>query len=186
MDIDYGHDNVIATDPDRPGVRWIVMDDPDAEDPRENWDVAQLLTYRMPYYGNRPEIDAGEDQADTGTLRAFIRAYNTYGDEDKAALIARRYANVYEPGSDIYVGGWQGSTQSDWGDYVIVTTEGDAAGYAKEFNMWAEGNVFCVVAEHFIDGQWTRENDQGIESLWLGGIYADSWEEAVDEYETSA
>lgn len=193
LDATYSHDGTaIVTDSEDKSTRYVVFPDTDSESPAEYWEDTQLLRYATAY---NDSDDTGAE-SNTGTMRAFLRVLDETGDDNRALTVAQRYARVYEPASSIDTYSFCGYSQSDWADIVIVH-DGTQAGYALDahelrsyFSEWAQyarGDVFAVMQEFRTvcdAGQehWSTVNDQGIDSMTLGSIYADSAEQAVSYY----
>ena len=193
---DYSHDGYIVTDDDMPETRFIVWHDTEAIDPRDEWDGVQIGVYAAGYRSTA-ELRS-ESDADTRTMRAFIRAYDQTGDDARALRIAQRYARVFDSSHVIATHSARGYSQSDWADAVIVCHSGDDANtYAAEWAQWARGDVFAVMCETYIPcphpqachaitrcAGWEPVTDahNSIPSSVMGNIYADNAEDAVMQY----
>lgn len=188
------HDGTaIVTREDAPDTRFIVWQDETADDPRHEWDDVQLGAYCAGY---RTVADLRDERAaGTGTMAAFLRVYGETGDDARALRVAQRYARALEPGVTVETSSHAGYSQSEWADLVIVCPVGDdSSSYVEEWSRWARGDVYAVMRETFTecenpntchgdDGDhWQPITDQGVDSLVVGGIYADDPEDAVMHY----
>lgn len=188
MRTEYLHDgtaHVYDDTADTP-TRYVVWQDTDAESP-----VTWATDATILIYGTYPR--SGRGKATCELSEVFERAYDTH-DADKALAITRRYARVClewskERAEDAIVTySARGYSQSDWWDILAITWEGEyAESLAKEWEKWMHGDVWSVMAEYGTECDagtmhWDTVSDQGIESLHIGGIYADTAEEAVAHY----
>ena len=167
-------------------TRYVVWQDTDTESPA-TWDDDNTVMV----YNTSPR--SRRDKATCELSEVFERAYDTQ-DADKALDITRRYARVclgWTPeraGNTIVTYSARGYSQGDWWDILAITYEGEyAESLAEEWEQWARGDVYCVMAEYGSECDegvmhWDPVNDQGINSYPIGGIYADSAEEAVSYY----
>lgn len=167
-------------------TRYVVWQDTDSESPA-NWNSDDTIMV----YNTSPR--SGRDKATCELSEVFERAYDTH-DADKALDITRRYARVClewskERAEDAIVTySARGYSQGEWWDVLAITWEGEyAEGLAEEWEQWARGDVWSVMAEYGTECDagtmhWDTVNDQGIDSNVIGGIYADSAEDAVSEY----
>lgn len=188
MRTEYLHDGttyLYDDEADTP-TRYVVWQDENAESPA-TWDDSNTIMV----YNTSPR--SGRDKATCELSEVFARAYDMH-DADKALDITRRYARVFlgwarERAEDAIVTySARGHSQGDWWDVLAITYENDyAKSLAKEWEQWARGNVWVVMAEYGTECDkgtmhWDSVNDQGIDSHSIGGIYADSAEDAVTEY----
>ena len=188
MRTEYLHDgtaHVYDDTADTP-TRYVVWPDTDAESPA-NWNSDDTIMI----YNTSPR--GGRDKATCELSGVFERAYDTH-DADKALDITRRYARVClewskERAEDAIVTySARGYSQGDWWDILAITYEDEyAESLAKEWEKWMHGDVWSVMAEYGTecdhgDLHWSTDNAQGIDSNVIGGIYADSAEDAVSEY----
>jgi hypothetical protein len=188
MRTEYLHDgtaHVYDETADTP-TRYVVWQDTDSESPA-NWNSDDTVMV----YNTSPR--GGRDKATCELSEVFERAYDTH-DADKALDITRRYARVclgWTPEraeGAIVTYSARGYSQSDWWDILAITWEDEyAESLAKEWEQWARGDVWEVMAEYGEecdkgDLHWDTVNDQGINSYPVGGIYADSAEDAITQY----
>lgn len=188
MRTEYLHDgttHVYDDTADTP-TRYVVWQDENAESPG-TWNSDDTIMV----FNTSPR--GGRDKATCELSEVFERAFDMH-DADKSLAITRRYARVClgwtpERAEDaIMTYSARGYSQGDWWDILAITWEGEyAEGLAKEWEQWARGDVYCVMAEYGIvcdkgDLHWDTVSDQGIDSLAIGGIYAESAEEAVAHY----
>lgn len=175
----------IVTLDSHPGIRFEVSHDIDAEDPREWNDAVQILTYRAPWSSQTDDIG---NVADSRTVEAFGRVYDMTGDDGEALRFAQRYARVFEPDVTISTHTIRGYSQGEWQDIVVTVPSdgscGAAEGIARTFEQWVFGDVYTVTEQH--PHTW-RDDDGNELTTWddgdsLGGIYADSAEEAAEYY----
>lgn len=195
LEVTHGHDGTATvTDPATPHARFVVWQDTDAEDPRAWQDDASAQT--LIYSANRGSSPDSTDDAASPVMAAFMQHYTEHGDADAALILARRYARIWSPGWKIDTYSARGYSQGDWWDLVTVTgpDAGDPSDYSQEWEQWARGDVYSVMRETFMpcetpdtchgdeESHWWSVTDQGIESLVIGGIYADDAEDAVAQY----
>ena len=167
-------------------TRYVVWQDTSAESPA-TWDAdATIMVYNTSPRG-------GRDKATCELSEVFERAYDTH-DADKALDITRRYARVCigwvreRAEGAIVTYSARGYSQSDWWDVLAITWEGEyAESLAEQWEQWARGEVWEVMAEYGAECDegtmhWDTVNDQGINSLPVCGIYADSAEDAIAHY----
>ena len=171
-----------VTDDGSPDTRYVVWQDDNAKNPAENWDGIAYAVYSQPH-GTEPSADEYD-----GTMRAFLTRYDLTGDDADALVFARRYAAAYGLTESIDTFSVTGYSQGDWQEIVIVTpAESDPRSYYEEYVAWFRGSVYVVmqetltVCDHGTE-HWEPVTDQGIDSLVLGGIYADDAESAVSAY----
>lgn len=190
FDTEHLHDgSMIVTDSDTPNVRYIVFQDTDSESPVE-WEPGSSVTVYAT--SHRGSVDIPREEL----ARVFERVYSKDHDANAALAVTRRYARVYR--------GWapdrandaivtycaRGYSQSDWWDILATTHEDTYAGsLAQTWEQWARGDVYAVATEYATEcdrgeTHWGGTNDQGIDSMALGGIYADGAEDAVAQYLT--
>lgn len=185
---EYLHDGTIHLYDDTADTptRYAVRPDTSAESPA-TWDAdATVMVYSTSPRG-------GRDKATCELSEVFERAYDTH-DTDKALDITRRYARVclgWTPEraeGAIVTYSARGYSQGEWWDILAITYEGEyAEPLAEEWEQWARGDVWSVMAEYGTECDagsmhWDTVNDQGIDFYPIGGIYADSAEEAVSQY----
>lgn len=167
-------------------TRYVVWQDTDTESPA-NWNSDDTIMV----YNTSPR--GGRDKATCELSEVFERAYDTH-DADKALVITRRYARVClgwvreRAENAIVTYSARGYSQSDWWDVLAITWDGEyAESLAKEWEQWARGDVWSVMAEYGEECDagvmhWDTVNDQGVDSLAIGGIFADNVESAVSQY----
>ena len=167
-------------------TRYVVWQDSDSDSPA-TWDNGSTIMV----YNTSPR--SGRDKATCELSEVFERAYDMH-DADKALAITRRYARVClgwtpERAEDAIVTySAREYSQGHWWDILAITYEDECAeSLAKEWEKWASGDVYCVMAEHGSECDegtmhWDTVNDQGLDSIPIGGIYADSAEDAVTQY----
>lgn len=167
-------------------TRYVVWQDSDSESPATWNHNDTIMVYNTSPHG-------GRDKATCELSEVFARAYDMH-DADKALAITRRYARVFlgwtseRAEGAIVTYSACGYSQGDWWDILAITYEDEyAESLAKEWGQWARGDVWEVMAEYGEECDagtmhWDTVNDQGIDSLAIGGIYADSAEDAVSEY----
>lgn len=151
------------------GDEYEVFPDADAENPL-SWISprrAGLYAYRVPALGDTVLAEKPEGNV---ALDAFARFYETH-DEDHCLELTRRYLAAFHPEKtfSVEIGTIRGYAQGDWLGVVAATEEGygTPAGLMEAVRRWAFGDVW-VVCDDLGGG--------------LGGIYADSQEEAVAHY----
>ena len=176
----------IVTDSDAPNTRYVVWQDEGAESPA-TWNHNDTIMI----YNTSPR--GGRDKATCELSEVFERAYDTH-DADKALDITRRYARVCigwtreRAEGAIVTYSARGYSQGDWWDILAITYEDEyAESLAKEWEQWARGDVWCVMLETSTvcdngETHWEAIDIDGSDSHVIGGIYADSAEDAVDEY----
>ena len=165
-------------------TRYVVWQDSDSP---ANWNSDDTIMV----YNTSPR--SGRDKATCQLSEVFERAFDMH-DADKSLAITRRFARVFlgwsreRAENAIVAYSARGYSQSDWWDVLAITWEEEyAEGLAKNWEQWARGDVWCVMAEYGSECDagtmhWDTVNDQGIDSYHVGGIYADSAEEAVAHY----
>lgn len=167
-----------------PGYRFKVDPDGDASNPVEDSGCSvDVYAFRGGYTSTASKVD-GDWAA------VFARFYELY-DAEQALELTQRYARVFkgwtldETQDRLIIHNMRGYSQSDWQDlFVAVHNEGDgtAKGWAEEWSLWANGDVYGVEAQKLDeDEEWETVNTpHGFETLW--GIYADDAEEAAKYY----
>ena len=178
---------VIVTDSDTLNTRYVVWQDEGPESPAEWDDDSEVMVYRTAYNGR---VDAPADEL----AIVFQRVLDQHNDDTLALLVTQRYARIilgWSPAranESIDTKTAHGYSQSAWWDILAITYEGEyAKSLAEEWEQWARGDVWCVMLETSTvcdEGgtHWDAVTDQGIDSMVLGGIYADNAESAVAEY----
>lgn len=152
------------------GHGYEVSQDTCAEDPR-GWipdsEVA-LWAYNEPT--SRCSVAAVRPDGNIA-IDAFARYYEETGCDEKALGLTRRYLAAFHADSKILIdtATVRGYSQSDWMDVVCASTEGYGSpeGHISEYRQWAFGDVWIVAP------------DKGEP---MGGIYADSADEALKIY----
>lgn len=151
------------------GDEYEVFPDIDAENPL-CWAPARhagLYAYRTPTLSSSVLADRTEGNL---ALDAFARYYETH-DENRSLELTRRYLAAFRPEKSVSVeiATIRGYCQSEWLDVVAATEDGHGSPrrLIDIVRQWAFGDVWVVC------------DDLG-ESL--GGIYADSQEEAIAHY----
>lgn len=189
MRTEYLHDGTthVYDDAADTPTRYVVWQDTNSESPAYWNNDNTVMVYNTSPRG-------GRDKATCELSEVFQRVYDVHGDDELALEVTRRYARVClgwvrERAEDAIVTySARGYSQSDWWDILAITCEDEyAESLAKEWGQWASGDVYCVMAEYGEECDagtmhWDTVNDQGIDSLAVGGIYADSAEGAVSEY----
>ena len=191
MRTEYAPDGTTYVYTDDENTRYAVWKDNDAEDPREWDDETETHIYNT---ANRYDTDTPSNwwDAKAPTMRAFLRRYEDTGDDTDALTFATRYAKIFETGEEIDVASVSGHSQSNWWEIVTVATGGRYASNALDvMGEWLRGDVYAVQREHATECEhgevhWGFHNDQGLESIPVGGIYASSPEDAVTEYDAIA
>ena len=188
MRTEYLHDgttHVYDDTADTP-TRYVVWQDFDSDLPA-TWNSDDTIMV----YNTSPR--SGRDDATCELSEVFARSYDTH-DADKALTITRRYARVYLGWSKeraegaIVTYSARGYSQGDWWDILAITWDVEyAESLAEEWEQWARGDVWSVMAEYGTECDastmhWSTVNDQGIDSDVIGGIYADSAEDAISHY----
>lgn len=186
FDTEYLHDgSMIVTDSDAPNVRYIVFQDTDSESPAEWGDT--VMVYATSYRGS---VDIPREEL----ARVFERVYSEDHDANAALAVTRRYARVYlgwtpdRANDAIVTYSACGYSQSDRWDILAIThNDAYAESLAKVWEQWARGDVYTVATEYATECEkgethWEDTNDQCIDSMAWGGIYADDAESAVTEY----
>lgn len=153
------------------GRSYTVDVDTDADDPRGWIEDAHCAVYI--YRACNMRAGSARTVPDNPACEAFDFFYNDKDYEDGEALdMTRRYMNLFYPriGYDMDVLTLTGYSQSDWWEVFAVTKEGygKARDAAEQVGKWLRGDVYQVGC---ID---TGEA--------IGGIYADSAEDAVAHY----
>ena len=168
-------------------TRYVVWQDTDSESPA-TWNHDNTIMV----YNTSPR--SGRDKATCELSEVFHRVYDEHGDDELALEVTRRYARVClgwvreRAEGAIMTYSARGYSQSDWWDILAITWEGEyAESLAEQWEQWARGDVWSVMAEYGTvceqgETHWDTVSDQGIESLHIGGIYADNAEEAASEY----
>ena len=189
MRTEYPHDytaHVYDDTADTP-TRYVVWQDSDSESPA-TWNSDDTIMV----YNTSPRN--GRDEATCELSEVFRRVHEEHGDADKALDITRRYARVCLEWSKeraegaIVTYSARGYSQSDWWDILAITYEGEyAESLAEEWEQWARGDVWSVMAEYGEECDagtmhWDTVNDQGIDSDVINDIYADSAADAVTQY----
>ena len=188
MRTEYLHDGTMHLYDDTADTptRYVAWQDESAESPATWGDDNTIMVYNTSPRRER-------DNATCELSEVFARAYDMH-DADKALTITRRYARVClgwtreRAEGAIATYSARGYSQGDWWDILAITYEDEyAESLAKAWEQWVRGDVYCVMAEFGSkcdkgDMHWDTVNDQGVDSLAIGGIYADSAEEAVTEY----
>jgi len=189
MRTEYLHDGTghLYDDTADTPTRYVVWQDSDSESPA-NWNSDDtVMVYNTSRRGRR-------DKATCELSEVFHRVYDEHEDDELALEVTRRYARVCigwvreRAEGAIVTYSARGYSQSDWWDILAITWEGEyAESLAEQWEQWARGDVYCVMAEYGAECDagtmhWDTVNDQGIDSYPLGGIYAESAEDAVSEY----
>ena len=124
----------------------------------------------------------------------FQRVLDQHGDDTLALLVTQRYARIIlgwtteRANESIDTKTARGYSQSEWWDILIVRYDhGGALALGDVWEQWARGDVWCVMLETSTEcdkgeTHWEAVTDQGIDSMVVGGIYADSAEDAVIDY----
>jgi hypothetical protein len=132
-------------------------------------------------------------------INAFKSFYFALG-EDKALNTVRRFAKIFHGWEDVdnrlTTFHHTGYSQGDWAYLFVAVTEpdsGTALSYAEEWDMWANGQVYGVHAERYVEcdsqechgneeSHWTRSTDQGLEFEAVWGIYSEDAQIAAEYY----
>ena len=187
MRTEYLHDgtaHVYDDTADTP-TRYVVWQDSDSDSPA-NWNNDNTVMV----YNTSPRSE--RDKATCELSEVFHRVYEEHRNDRLALEVTRRYARVCLGWTPERAEGaivtYSGYSQGDWWDILAITYEDEYAELlAKEWEQWARGDVYYVMAEYGEECDkgtmhWDTVNDQGIDSLAIGGIYAESAEDAVSEY----
>lgn len=160
-------------------TRAIIEPDQGTEDPR-SWDPASNAADGISLFvcdSNRGNANDNADSPyfhDMPWVNLFIRLYNEY--DDDVALRAMRILSHFD-GIDFippYMAMWThtGYSQSDWSKALITGPTKEAAeGFAKTWDLWAQGDVWVMTIERLcsITDEWFED----AEDHALGGVYAD-------------
>lgn len=178
---------VIVTDSDTLNTRYVAWQDEGPESPAEWDDDSEVMVYRTAYNGR---VDTPADELAT----VFQRVLDQHNDDTLALLVTQRYARVClgwskeRADNAIVTYSARGYSQGNWWDILAITYEGEYAKYlAEEWEQWARGDVWCVMLETSTvcdkgGPHWEAIDIDGSDSRVIGGIYADSAEDAVAEY----
>ena len=186
---EYRNDgSIIVTADTDTTTRYVVSPDTLSEDPRTWTPEVQTLKFRVPYL-DRDDLDLDPD---TGTMAAFIRAFQALRNSEFALMVAQRYARIFEPHLTIGTAGITGYSQGDWCETVTVcSADDDPARYAAVFGSWFRGDVWDVQVQKLAecdsdDCHGDLESHWGYDSAGYGSgaseIYGESAEDAVTQY----
>lgn len=156
-----------------PTTRIAYEQDESPDDPRTWVPSVDCLVYSTSHRGNSDHL--GDCQTDLGTV--FTIVFGNTGDDALALKVAERYKRIFEIKEDIITYSARGYSQSDWWDVVAVSPEGYgyAEGHAKEFEMWARGDVMTIALER--QARWARIDSNG-EPVFLTEPHTmETWEE---------
>ena len=176
----------IVTDSETPNTRYVVWQDDTTFDEYGD-DNAEVMVYNT----GRP----GRLGIPLDILAVvFKRVLDAHNDDTLALLVTQRYARIIlgwtpeRANESIDTKTSRGYSQSEWWDILIVRYDhGGALALGDVWEQWARGDVWCVMQETSSDcdkghTHWEAVTDQGIDSMVVGGIYADSAEDAVIDY----
>lgn len=151
------------------GRGYDVVPDDGAEDPRR-WIEPQhagLWAFREPHLSRSVVADRPEGNI---ALDAFAHYIDRF-DAETALELTRRWLRIFHPTSTLVVdiATISGYSQGDWLDVVAAVAEGYGTpeSHLDQLRQWAFGDVWVVIPD---------------DKPAVGGIYADSAEEAVDYY----
>ena len=144
-----------------------VTQDSDSDSPLEwGWNV-EAYVHRSGYGMTLPDCEGSGDPI------AYAFAYyvdNARRGEDEDDLLARavRYARTFHGDTRVAkLVGLQGYSQGDWAEIVFIGPDLDVVNaIAEDYGQYFRGDIWSVVSDN--DG--------------MGGIYADSAEEAATDY----
>lgn len=146
---------------DESGIEYRVEPDVDAESPTDwGWDV-DVHYVRTSYYSTHENPDDRFDDA----WEHFANAFWT---GDAAREVMRRYVRIFYPGTKVLFRTLSDYSQN-WADVMFVTDSAEAGlleGFADVYAQWYRGDVYFV----------STDDDA------MGGIYADSEEDAVRQF----
>ena len=132
------------------------MPDGDSENPCHWYSDTILCVYRAGY-----SSDNEDDRGDV-LIRAFLEYRDRGEDDERALLLAKRYARTfYGDDRPAILGKMRGYVQSDWADFIVVGEEVESL--SASWTQWARGDVYVA---------YTDDDS-------LGGIFADSAEDAA-------
>jgi len=160
--------------------------DEDTTDPRDDMDMVPMFIYRA----GRGDTDSVEDADLTwadGTvniLGAFQHFFDRFKNADMAIALANRWARVCGVKYEVATRMIHGYAQSDWWSVAYVV-EPYADVDLKTLGMYLRGDIYVVSASGDYECACAEklsrhEHDYPEESL--GGIYADSAEDAVKKF----
>lgn len=154
---------------DTTGHTFEVRQDTDAEDPRSWIDPEHVAIWAF----NEPPLShsvAAEKPEGNIAIDAFAHFYEVF-DSDHALQATRRWLTIFHPDEKIEIDTQtiRGYSQGDWLDVVCAVEDGYGTpeSHIKVFRQWAFGDVYVVSSDY--GGP-------------MGGIYADSMEEAITQY----
>lgn len=143
------------------GTRVTVAHDADSENPCDWYSDTILCVYHAGYRS------VSEDDKGDVLICAFLEYRDRGEDEETALALAKRYARTfYGDTRPAILGSMIGYSQSDWAEFIVVGE--DAESLSASWQAWARGDVYCA---------YTDDDS-------LGGIFADSAEEAAKYYHT--
>ena len=149
------------------GDTLLVTHDSDSDSPLEwGWDVVAYV-HRSGYRMSLPDCESGRDII----ARAFAEyVHNARRGEDEDDLLARamRYARTFYADTRVAkLVGLQGYSQSEWAEIVFIGPDAEMVNFiAEDYGYYFRGDVWSVDSDN--DG--------------MGGIYADSAEDAATYY----
>lgn len=144
---------------------YVVIQDQDAEDPRQDWEGQGIIITAI----NACRWTAPEPFGDTLPEELANLVWDETGDADDVVAVINAL-----PGYKAHTETLHGYSQGDWQDILVIVDEtvfqADVSSYVREYRQWLYGDVYTVI---------------GPEGDALGGIYAESMEEAVKHYKES-
>ena len=149
------------------GDTLLVTHDSDSDSPLEwGWDV-DAYVHRSGYRMSLPDCESGRDII----ARAFAEyVHNARRGEDEDDLLARavRYARTFYADTRVArLVSFQGYSQSHWAEIVFIGPDADTVEMvAESYGQYFRGDVWSVASDN--DG--------------MGGIYADSAEDAAKQF----
>ena len=144
-----------------------VEQDGDSESPLEWGHDVEAYVYRSRYRMSLPDCEGSGD--------TIVSAFTEYAgsarrgeDEDDLLARAMRYARTFYGDTRVAkLVGLQGYSQGGWADIVFIGPDVETVDFiAENYAMYFRGDIWSVVSDN--DG--------------MGGIYADSAEDAAKQY----
>lgn len=174
---------------DHPKYRFQVVQDVGASSPIEGVEPAITAHCVASGYGSITK-------SDDDLTRAYLR-FTEYLDEYHAFDVFQRYLKIFHGWTDDQINErvelyeHRGYMQSDWATVLFIVHDegyGDVQGWAEEWDQWARGDVYGVIAEKRIECESSEchgDEDNHYEEVdSLCGIYANDAEEAATYFAT--
>lgn len=153
------------------GETFTVEQDDSGDDPR-GWVESELASVYI-YRAARGYRDDNPDDFRNVAVDAFAHYYARDWDEGEALKLTRRYLAAYHPKLKIACDTFSvtGYSQGDWVDIFVAVANGYGTpeGHADTYERYFRGDVWVV--------------SNGEDSL--GGIYAESQEEAIEAFKAN-